>query len=856
MSARTPTDRSCLHTPTAPARPPVSEPRDPSPAATAPSKRSGSRPLTALLMTTCLAWCELSFLRGEQAHAQSNVATASDNAPDRGHSAVIAKANIQAAQHAVAARPNDEEPVRNLVDALARAGRNREALAEADRFIDRGTASAALKAQRGYLRRALGDSAGAAEDFSAALKDHELGGDQQANIQAGLAEAQAAQIQGELDRAQSDLTRGDFTTAANEARLILESNPGSEAAMRIRVEALTAAGQKSEALTEADQFAERTGAGPLLRAQRGFLRRESNDPHAAAQDFAAALAGDGLTPEQRRNLEAALAEARTAEGQTDLDLADSALNRRDYQAALAASRKASERDPSSEAALRIRVEALSRLGQKRDAVTEADAFIAGNTASALLWAQRGFIRRELNDAGGAADDFKSALAGDGLSSEQRQNVQTALAEAQVAARQSDSDRARPGRKGETQAGTDRLLAQGRAPGWVYAQRGSARSDAGDYRGAVADFDTALKRGDLDRRSVPGVRYARAQAAAMLAESEGKPQEAEAAYREFLQTEPAQAEAWYKLGYLLLKQRRRPQAVEALRRGLAIRPVGAADLDAANAAIFSNAPLASKLYREGLDRWYAGDPSLSGRPEADLERVKNEVVEADASVRTSIGAGSILGRPDAAGGTNDAVGAETSMRFDGRYLPAVPGLEAFVRGLSDKDANGTRETDAALGARYRPIDNLNLYFGGSVDHFFQPSPITELVLNWGLGLGADPYPYAVGWKPYWDFNTIGAWRTAEARVLEDARANVGFLYEFHSPVRSAIGPTLLTVAGYDNKAGIPLATGIGPSLLSYFWLGGDKYRSYDALLTLQVGYIFNVGPDERQRGWRGQVGVTF
>ena len=41
-----------------------------------------------------------------------------------------------------------------------------------------------------------------------------------------------------------------------------------------------------------------------------------------------------------------------------------------------------------------------------------------------------------------------------------------------------------------------------------------------------------------------------------------------------------------------------------------------------------------------------------------------------------------------------------------------------------------------------------------------------------------------------------------------------------------------------------------------WDGGDQYRSYDALLSLQVGYLFSVGGDERQRGWRGQVGVTF
>jgi cellulose synthase operon protein C len=863
MSARTASDRICSQMATAPFRRPASEPQT-LPAGVAPSRRSGRR-ISTLLMMTCLTWSEMSLLQQDEARAEAGAASVSGQSRDPKLSAVKAEANIQAARHAVATRPNDAVPVQNLVDALTRAGRDGDALAEANRFIARGTPTAALKAQRGYLRREMGDLAGAADDFTAALAGSELSADQRGNVESGLADVQAAQAQAQLDHAQSDLARGDLAPAAAEAGLILQNDPSSEAAMLIRVEALAAAGRKPEALAAADQFVQRAGTNPLLRAQRGFLRRELDDPHGAADDFAAAMAGDGLSSDQRLNVQAGLAEAQTAQAQADLDRADAALKRSDYQAALAASLKALERDPRSEAAMRMRIEALLGMGRNRDAATEADIFIGRNAASATLFAQRGFIRRELHDTAGAIEDFTAALAGDELSVEQRRNVQAGLAEAQAAARTPARGGVNSGagavalngaRKGDAQQEADRLIARGHAQGWVYVQRGIARADSGDFRGAVADFDVALSRGDLDRQAVPNIRYARAEAAAMLADGEGKPLEAEASYRDYLQTDPTRADGWFRLGYLLLKQGRRQEAAEALQRGIALRPVGAAYLDAATASIFTNAPLASKLYREGLDRRYAGDPSLSGQPEADLERIKNEVVEADASIRTSIGAGTILGRPEAAGGINNALGAETSMRFDGRYLPEVLGLEAFVRGLTDKDANGVRETDTAAGLRYRPIRDVNLYFGGSVDHFYQPNSITELVLNWGLGLGADPYPYATGWKPYWDFSTIGAWRTLEERVLEDVRGNVGFLYEFHSPFRAAIGPTILAVAGYDNKATIPLAAGIGPSVLANFWLGGDKYRSYDAVFSVQVGYLFNIGPDERQRGWRGQVGVTF
>jgi len=820
--------------------------------------------LLAMILATA---CEVSPGQTEAAR----VAPRSTETPVDPASAAAAVADARAARGAMALDPTAETPVLNLIDALVRAGRKQDALAEADRFIKRGKATAVIRAQRGFLRRQLNDVRGAVEDLTAALAGEGLNPDQRSNVHAGLAEAHAADAQARFERAQQDLAQGNFADAAEGARLVLLANPASEPAMRIRIEGLSGARKKREALAEADQFMLRVSENTLLRAQRGYLRRELNDLRGASEDFAAALASGRLTPEQRRNLEAALAETRIAETQGDLGRAEAVLQGRDYTAALEASRVALEREPDSEPAMRIRIEALSRTGRSRDALTEADRFIGAHAATALLVAQRGYLRRELGNTTGAIDDFKAALAGTGLSTEQRQNVQAALTEAQVAivqanlaeeAARAERDQklapkiadAPPAR--EAKVDPDRVIAQGGAAGWVYAQRGFARRKADNFQGAVDDFDAAIKRGDLDRRSIPDIRYARAEAAAMLAERDGNTQQAEASYRELLEKDPARADAWFKLGYLLLKQNRRAQGAEALHRGLQIRPVGAAYLDAANAYILTNAPRASKLYREGLDRWYAGDPSLAGRSEIDLERVKNEVVEADATIRTSLGASTIMGRPLSAGGTNNAFGAETVVRFDDRYLPAIAGLEAVVRGLSGKDSNGLRETDVGIGLRYRPIRDLNLYFGGVVDYFFEPTARPEFVVNWGLGLGSDPYPYRAGWKPYWDFGTFGAWRTSEGRLLEDTRLNLGYLYEFRSPVRAAIGPTILAVAGYDNLAASPWAAGIGPSLLSYFWLGGDKYRSYDYVLTMQVGYLFNIGNDERQRGWRGRVGVTF
>ena len=630
------------------------------------------------------------------------------------------------------------------------------------------------------------------------------------------------------------------------------------------IDQLARDGQKREALAEADRLIAGGTASASLRARRGFLRRELNDLPGSAEDFAAALAGEGLTAEQRRNVEAGLTEAKQAEITNNFRRAQADLAKGAFDRAAAEAQAALESDPSSEPAMLIRLDALIRADRKQVALAEADQFVQRAPANALLRAQRGFLRRELSDAQGAADDFTAALSTDGLSADQRRNVEASLAEAQATVRQAGEAETREhaqapppaAPRGGSPADVDSLIARGDAPGWAYVQRGYARRKAKNLNGAIADFDAALKRGDIDKRARADVHYARAEAIAALAERNGRPLLAEATYRELLRSQPRQADGWYKLGYLLMKQKRKTDGANALARGLEVRPVATAYLDAANAYILSNAPLAAKEYRQGLDRWYAGDPSTARKTPTDLERIKNEVVQADASVQTNAAIGGITGRPASAGGNNTAAGADTRVRFDGRYLPALPGLEAFGHGLTDKDANGVRETDLGAGLRYRPIPDLNFYVGGMLDHFFQPKNETEFIPVWGLGLGSDAYPYAEEWKPYWDFGTFGSWRTSDQRWLEDVRGNVGPLYELRGPIRAAVGPTLLAVAGYDSKAGTPWAAGVGPTILAYVWTGGDKYRSYDTVVTVQVGYIFGVGPDRRQSGWRGQIGVTF
>jgi tetratricopeptide (TPR) repeat protein len=792
------------------------------------------------------------------APAESRAAPAAPPAPPAPPppNAAELEAAIAKAKRLAATEPSSEYAVRLVMEALTQAGRKKEAIDEADRFASRVKPGPLLFAQRGFIRREIGDLKGASEDFTTALAGTGLTPEQTATLKAAAAEVQLAEAQAEAERA---LSQAEYVRAIEAARTVLALKPDSEAAQLIVVTALSRSGKRREAVAELDKLVTAHPGNPTWLAQRGFLQRELGDLKAAMADFTLALQSTTLTAEQRRNTEAALEEAQYAEWQAELNRAETALDNKEFKTALELAAEILKRDPKSEPALRIRVSALSQMRRKREALAEADKFIAVNGATALLAAQRGYLRRDFRNMRGALEDFSAALKSTALTPEQRHNIERAIAETKYSASRPPAPQARTakldalmraGRTREAIAEADRLIATGHTKGWVYAQRGFARRAIDDLPGAVSDFDMALSKNDLDAKVRTNLAYGRTEALARWAEREGRADDAIEAYRTFTVMEPTSSDAWYSYGYALIKRGNKIEGADALRVGLQRRPSSRVAIDAANAYVMTNAPLASQLFRLAIDL----DTGGGG---IERERLRNEVVTADASIQTTIGYGGIGSRPAASGGRNDVFAAETRVRFDGRYLAAVPGLEFLVRGQTSKDDIGLRETELGAGLRFRPFKEIDFYVGLLADHFFQPTSRTEALPIWGLGLGTNPYPYIPGWIPYWDFGAFGAYRTAEGQLLQDVRGNIGVMYQFNNGTqRFSIGPTLLAVGSYDNKATHEAAFGIGPSVLSRIWLGGDRYRSYDAILTLQVGYLTNIGNDERLKGWRGQIGLTF
>ena len=335
--------------------------------------------------------------------------------------------------------------------------------------------------------------------------------------------------------------------------------------------------------------------------------------------------------------------------------------------------------------------------RKKEALAEADKFIAANGATALLAAQRGYLRRDFRNMRGALEDFNAALKSTALTSEQRHNINRAINEIKYSSSRPAGFAGAPirtqkldalmraGRSREAIAEADRLIASGYTRGWVYAQRGFARRAIDDLPGAVSDFDMALGKGDLDAKVRTNIAYGRTETLARWAEREGRTDDAIEAYRTFTVMEPSNSEAWYSYGYAMIKRGRKVEGADALRVGLQAQPRASVAIDAANQYVLTNAPMASMLFRQAIDLSPGGNS-------IERERLRNEVVNADASVQTSIGYGGIGSRPAASGGRNDVFAAETRVRFDGRYLASVPGLEFVARGQTSKDEVGLRETE--------------------------------------------------------------------------------------------------------------------------------------------------------------------
>jgi tetratricopeptide (TPR) repeat protein len=834
----------------------------------------------------------------------------------------------EALEKARAARQLDEKaeaPIQVIAEAYRRQGDAQAAFAELDRYISQHKASARLLAERGYLRRAMKDLKGAAADFQAALAEPDLEPGETQRLRDALAEANKAEqdaiVQAELAGVYKAIKKRDYARAAKAARELRLKYPTDEAPLLALMAALSASHRAEAAVKEADLYIKDNPPSSNLLAQRGYSRRTIGDLRGAIADFRAALAQPGLEPAQQKSVKLALTEAQRATEsggsqagaqqtplQQALNSGYDALKLGRLDAAVHAAREARDLDPKAEEPVLLLLSALLRQGRKAEALSEANRYLASDPQSSAVLAQRGFIRRQTGDVSGAAADFEQALKY-GLPADQKVTVARALNEARYtlvaekafkaaaardwasALRYGRAAEAFPdaneavfrvtiaalaglGRNDEALKKSNALIARGKASGEAYAQRAFLRKGLGDSDGAYADFVTALARGGLPPAQKIAVEHEIATAKSLAYEKQGDLTQARAELINFTQSHPGYAPGWATLGYFYARLKEYGSAVDAYEHSLALEPKGEVLLSAGYASVYVDRSKESQFFREAIDRW-SEDPSLSVRPARDREVVKTQIVEADASVRTNVVMSGIADRRKRWGGHQMQPSFETIMRFDGRHLPYVFGLETLIGGFWSQDQTRFTESYSRLGMRLRPLDGVNFSVSAEWQHYFtRNAPFNQLALSWGYGYGGfaysstssagaagaiEPtdlsYPYETAWQPLTSFATYGTYRAGERRYLQNAVGLLGYSY-WDADSRVVLGAAGMGMATYDSADTRRFAFGAGPAVVARTWLGGDFYRAFDGILTVQIGYLFPFGESRRQGGLNGTIGITF
>jgi hypothetical protein len=118
-----------------------------------------------------------------------------------------------------------------------------------------------------------------------------------------------------------------------------------------------------------------------------------------------------------------------------------------------------------------------------------------------------------------------------------------------------------------------------------------------------------------------------------------------------------------------------------------------------------------------------------------------------------------------------------------------------------------------------------------------------------------YPHESAAQPLVSVATYGTFRVGEQRYLQNAVGLLGYSY-WDANSRMMLGAAAMGMGAYDSADARQFAFGVGPAIVARAWLGGDYYRAYDGILSIQIGYLFPFGESRRQGGLNTTIGINF
>jgi len=304
------------------------------------------------------------------------------------------------------------------------------------------------------------------------------------------------------------LEKGDAKAAARAARSAVENAPESMSYRLLLLSAQLADGSLADAIATATGAIKLDPGNYVPLVWRAYLYQKTGNRALAIADFDAALALQGLTDIEKKNIR--------------LIAADAALASGDYRAARDLLRGYPTTDPA----------VVTRLGDA-DAAADKKATLKGDGKlmpmpvqscrdtpyGSVCSLEAPLVQSIATPIDKAAEGFEAANKA--YQASRTKNYSLAIEEANKAVEASPDVVANrlllinlmlsAGRPADAEAEATKAISQGQGTAEIYAQRGYARNQMHNSRGAMADWETALQRG-LGAEQARNVRLALADAA--------------------------------------------------------------------------------------------------------------------------------------------------------------------------------------------------------------------------------------------------------------------------------------------------------------------------------------------------------
>lgn len=534
------------------------------------------------------------------------------------------------------------------------------------------------------------------------------------------------------------------------------------------------------------------------------------------------------------------------------DAAYKALERHDNAAALALAREAVRLAPQKRDYRLLLINALVATRHLQEAEIDISALLDQNPEPELF-AQRAYLRLRRGNNAGAADDFAAAARAFDATSEKGRALRLGRSDAAIAAGSPQQALA-----ALAPYATERSYAISSRRGFAllalkrYPEALSAFTLAGAHAGSAAERATMIRAQigvlvDLGRKDEAKAKFAQALSAGTLAGTGNM----DMAYLAVRVGDDPTALAYFHL---------------AKTRG---ELKGAAAFDAGYVAkrLAQNAE-AIAFFKMGLD---ANAAARVPRDPQYIFGVRREVAELErvwgANISLSYGGVGVM--PAGPGATPPAGGSVAQIGGEIYWRPPEIGnrngalVELFGRAFETiydqtGGATGTQTIQATMGARWKPLSDINLVFEGGRMIKVGAQARNDWLLRTafsdggGTDLRVDRATWFT-WQVYAEYDRFV--ETPQNVALFEGRLGESILLDKISD-RLVLIPHVAVIARYDSSLATRETLGAGPGVSLRHWFREDKYAAPRSYIEAVLQYRARIWGDDRVKGLFAGINLLY